>query len=104
MKSWKNFGLIMKNKNTKSSDRYRKRKRAIRSLYKKIRWQKTLSWRIISILTATISGWVITGSATVGLTIGGVDMVIKSILYYFHEKKWENFIKIGIKKIKQTIQ
>ena len=87
-----------------NNDRYRKRKRAIRSLYKKIRWQKTLSWRIISILTATLSAWVITGSATVGLTIGGVDMIIKSFLYYFHEKKWERFIKSGIKKIKQTIK
>lgn len=87
-----------------NNDRYRKRKRAIRSLYKRIRWQKTLSWRIISILTATISAWVITGSAIVGLTIGGVDMIVKSFLYYFHEKKWESIIKGNIKKIKKTIK
>jgi uncharacterized membrane protein len=87
-----------------NNDRYRKRKRAIRSLYKRIRWQKTLSWRIISILTATLSAWVITGSAVVGLTIGGVDMIVKSLLYYFHEKKWERIIKDNIKKIKKTIQ
>ena len=87
-----------------NNDRYRKRKRAIRGLYKRIRWQKTLSWRIISILTATLSAWIITGSAIVGLTIGGVDMTVKSFLYYFHEKKWEGYTKVGIKKIKANIK
>jgi len=98
MKSYKNFGMKTEIRKKKY---YRLRKREIKRLYKRVRWQKTLSWRLISILTATISAWIITGSVKVGLTIGGVDMIIKTLLYYFHERKWESVIKKNIKKIKE---
>ena len=98
MKSYKNFGMKTEIRKKKY---YRLRKRNIKRLYKRVRWQKTLSWRLISILTATISAWIITGSVKVGLTIGGFDMIIKTLLYYFHERKWESVIKKNIKNIKE---
>lgn len=76
-------------------------RKGIRKLYKRVRLQKTISWRIISVITATISAWIITGSITTGLSIGVVDLIIKSALYYIHEKQWELVIKKNIKQIKQ---
>jgi uncharacterized membrane protein len=35
-----------------------------------------------------IIGWLITGNAMTGLKIGGIEVVTKMILYYFHERMW----------------
>ena len=49
---------------------------------------KTLSWRLVAtIITGTVSG-LITGSWTVGLTIGAADTVLKLGAYYLHERAW----------------
>lgn len=59
---------------------------------------KTISWRVIGTLDTMILSWFITGSWKIGLTIGGVEVITKMILYYFHERVWYKFSKYGIKK------
>ena len=49
---------------------------------------KTISWRIVGTLDTMLLGWLITGSATVGLKIGALELFTKFILYYFHERIW----------------
>ena len=49
---------------------------------------KTITWRIIGTLDTMIIGWVITGNIVTGLKIGGVEVITKMILYYFHERMW----------------
>ena len=49
---------------------------------------KTISWRIVGTLDTMLLGWIITGSATVGLKIGALELITKFILYYFHERIW----------------
>ena len=49
---------------------------------------KTITWRIIGTLDTMIIGWVITGNILTGLKIGGVEVITKMILYYFHERMW----------------
>lgn len=39
----------------------------------------------------------ITGSWELGLAIGGVEVVTKMVLYYFHERAWYRFSKFGLK-------
>ena len=58
---------------------------------------KTISWRIIGTLDTIILSGLITGSWTTGLTIGGVEIITKMILYFFHERLWYRFSKFGIK-------
>ena len=58
---------------------------------------KTISWRIIGTLDTIILSGLITGSWTTGLTIGGVEVITKMILYYFHERAWYKFSKFGLK-------
>jgi uncharacterized membrane protein len=60
---------------------------------------KTISWRIIGTLDTMILSWIITGSLKIGVAIGGVEIITKMILYYFHERAWYRFSKYGVKEI-----
>ena len=59
---------------------------------------KTISWRIIGTLDTIILSRIITGSWTLGLAIGGVEVVTKMVLYFLHERAWYKFSKFGINK------
>ena len=58
---------------------------------------KTISWRIVGTLDTIALGWVITGDPTVGLKVGGLELITKFILYYIHERLWLKN-KYGTKK------
>ena len=59
---------------------------------------KTITWRIIGTLDTMIIAWIITGSLEWGLTIGGIEVFTKMILYFLHERAWYKFSKFGLKK------
>ena len=61
---------------------------------------KTISWRIIGTLDTIILSGLITGSWTTGLAIGGVEVITKMVLYFFHERAWYRFSNFGIKRKK----
>ena len=58
---------------------------------------KTITWRIVGTLDTILISWLISGDPLIGLSIGGIEMLTKMILYYFHERIWykSNF---GIKR------
>ena len=58
---------------------------------------KTISWRIVGTLDTIALGWFITGDPTVGLKVGGLELITKFVLYYIHERIWLRS-KYGIKK------
>lgn len=60
---------------------------------------KAISWRVVGTLDTTILAWIITGSIELGAMIGGIEVITKTILYYFHERVWYNHIKFGIKDL-----
>ena len=49
---------------------------------------KTLSWRFIGTLDTMFLSWFISGDLSVGLKIGGFELISKMVLYYFHEQLW----------------
>lgn len=55
---------------------------------------KTISWRIIGTLDTVLISWLLTGTLMLALSIGGIELVSKMILYFFHERVW-NAIKWG---------
>ena len=57
---------------------------------------KTISWRVIGTIDTIVLSGLITGSWTTGLTIGGVEVITKMVLYFFHERAWYKFIKFGV--------
>lgn len=61
---------------------------------------KTITWRIVGTIDTIILSWLITGDLAVGLTIGGVEVMTKMILYFAHERIWYKWIKFGLTKEK----
>ncbi|WP_179354231.1 DUF2061 domain-containing protein [Winogradskyella vidalii] len=55
---------------------------------------KTVSWRVIGTLDTVIISYLITGTLALAAAIGGVELISKMVLYFFHERTWNN-IKWG---------
>ncbi|MFH4968668.1 DUF2061 domain-containing protein [Gaetbulibacter sp. M240] len=55
---------------------------------------KSLSWRTIGTLDTILISWLITGKLDLAFSIGGIELVTKMILYFFHERIW-NTIQWG---------
>ena len=56
---------------------------------------KSITWRIIASGITFFVAWIITGKAEVAINIGIIEIVIKTIVYYAHERFW--FKKIRFK-------
>ncbi len=57
---------------------------------------KTITWRIVGTLDTFLLSWLITGSVKIGAAIGGIEIITKMILYYFHERAWYRFSRFGV--------
>lgn len=55
---------------------------------------KAISWRVVGTIDTVLISWLITGTLTLALSIGALELVSKMILYFFHERAWNN-IKWG---------
>jgi len=53
---------------------------------------------VIGTLDTMLLSALITGSWEMGLTIGGVEVFTKMILYFFHERAWYKLSKFGVEK------
>ena len=49
---------------------------------------KAISWRVLGTIDTFILSWLITGEAKIALTISGVEIITKLILYWAHERVW----------------
>jgi len=61
---------------------------------------KTATWRIVGTIDTMIIAWAVSGDPLLGLSIGGVEVFTKMVLYYFHERIWYK-IDFGIKDREQ---
>ncbi len=82
------FLITNKNDNKKASDVVKNSEKPLRSII------KSISWRIVGTIDTIIISWVITGKVTLALTIGTIELITKMLLYFFHERLWNN-IKWG---------
>lgn len=55
---------------------------------------KALSWRILGTLDTILISWIISGNLNIAFSIGSVELITKTFIYYFHERLW-NKIKWG---------
>ncbi|MDG2311196.1 MAG: DUF2061 domain-containing protein [Flavobacteriales bacterium] len=56
---------------------------------------KTITWRLIASLTTFILAFVFTQNITKSLWLMGTEMVLKLLLYYYHERAWYKYGKLG---------
>jgi uncharacterized membrane protein len=56
---------------------------------------KTITWRIIASLTTFILAYIFTQDITKSLWLMTTEMIIKLLLYYYHERVWFKYGKLG---------
>lgn len=59
---------------------------------------KTFSYRILGTLTTVITAYSLGVSLELSSLLGVGELLIKPILYFFHERVWYKYIRIGNKK------
>ena len=62
---------------------------------------KTISWRVLGTIDTILLSWLITGSWKLGLSIGGVEVITKMVLYFLHERAWYKFSNYGVNQTKR---
>ncbi|WP_347840088.1 DUF2061 domain-containing protein [uncultured Draconibacterium sp.] len=60
---------------------------------------KTISWRAIGTIDTIIISWIVVGNLNFAVTIGGVELFTKMLLYFFHERAWN---KINFGRVKHA--
>jgi len=55
---------------------------------KKRHLAKTFTWRLTATITTMTIAWLVSGDPLTGLTVGGIEFLIKIPIYYFHERAW----------------
>lgn len=59
---------------------------------------KAISYRLIGTMQTMIIGYVFTGSLIISSTIGVIELCVKPIIYFIHERIWYKFIEFGVDK------
>lgn len=49
---------------------------------------KAISWRIVGTIDTIVISWIITGHFKMAISIGGIEVFTKVVLYYLHERMW----------------
>jgi uncharacterized membrane protein len=57
---------------------------------------KTISYRLVSTGVGFLIMWYATGSIKIGAAFGAAELLLKPIIYYFHERAWYKWTKFGL--------
>jgi len=57
---------------------------------------KAISWRIVGTIDTMIISYFITGQVSLAVSIGGMEVFTKTILYYFHERLWSHIHRLRL--------
>lgn len=49
---------------------------------------KTISWRIVATIASFFVSYVIVNDVSIASSIAGIQIILHTILYYFHERVW----------------
>lgn len=64
---------------------------------------KTISWRVFAVVITMLLVYAVSGEIYIALGIGALELVTKSLAYFFHERIW-NIISYGRKQKRIDIQ
>lgn len=56
---------------------------------------KAVTWRMIGFIDTVVLSLIFTGSATLAISIGGLEVITKISLYVFHERLWQR-LRFGL--------
>ena len=56
---------------------------------------KTATWRFLASADTMLLAFLFTGNVATAISIGGLEVITKLVLYYFHERAWSR-VKFGL--------
>ena len=59
---------------------------------------KTITWRLIATGTTILLAWLFTKDISLAMKFGAVEVILKMLLYFSHERIWYKYFRFGIKK------
>lgn len=54
---------------------------------------KTISWRVIGTIDTMLISYILTGETAIAMSIGGIEVMSKMLLYYLHERAWVKILR-----------
>jgi uncharacterized membrane protein len=67
---------------------------------------KAISYRFLGTLQTIIISYIFTGNFVISSSIGIVELCVKPLIYFLHERAWYKWIKFGVvsEKIKKKVK
>ncbi len=59
---------------------------------------KAISYRFLGSVQTVIIGYILTGSIYISSIAGGIELILKPLIYFIHERIWYKYIKFGVDK------
>ena len=56
---------------------------------------KTITWRIVATTDPFLIAWLITGKIDWAAGIATIEVATKMVLYYWHERIWYKYVRLG---------
>lgn len=63
---------------------------------------KYVSYRILGTITTVIIGYILIDNFIIASSIGFIELCIKPLIYFLHERVWYKWISFGLKKEKKN--
>lgn len=63
---------------------------------------KAFSWRVLATLTTVLIVYLFTGETALALSVGGLEAIVKMLVYFFHERAWNN-VRFGRREVKPLV-
>ena len=60
---------------------------------------KAVTWRVVATATTALIALGVTGEIAVALAIGGIEFVLKFVIYYLHERAWQMVPRWAVRRI-----
>ncbi|UCF58413.1 MAG: DUF2061 domain-containing protein [Candidatus Bathyarchaeota archaeon] len=58
---------------------------------------KSITWRVVATLTTILLVFLFTGNIVVSTSVGALEFLVKTVIYYLHERVW-NLSNFGREK------
>ena len=65
---------------------------------------KALTWRVVASCDTLVLVWLVTGSFTIGASVSVIEVFTKILVFFLHERAWENVKVKHIKKTKKIVE
>jgi len=59
---------------------------------------KAITFRILGTIDTILVSWLVTGSVKIATIVAGIEVITKILLYFFHERIWDKYVKYGIEE------